>query len=188
MTVDFVFINIWKNAGVLLCEGLLLMSIKRFLCSSVRFRASLYLTWEDLKLKQQRKCVMLSSISFPAVCGGCVELWTLHVAAGSDAASGLELFVFVKQGNCWHGEEIKKMDYILTVPVFQSVKCLLLPFPPQSMETMFEWEDEDEDKEDKVELWLNSCTFSCNFAVSSCTQTLIFCLSLSGVRAQGLHG
>lgn len=32
-------------------------------------------------------------------------------------------------------------------------KGLLLPFSlPQSMEAMFEWEDEDEDKEDKVVL------------------------------------
>lgn len=66
---------------------------------------------------------------------------------------------------------------------------LFLPFLPQSMEAMFEWEDEDEDKEDKVVSSLNSRTFMCNIVVccTKFTKTSIFPSALSGVRAQGLH-
>lgn len=52
--------------------------------------------------------------------------------------------------------QTQKIDYISRKSAFQSVKCSVLPFLPQSMEAMFEWEDEDEDKEDKV-LCLQSC-------------------------------
>lgn len=69
--------------------------------------------------------------------------------------------------------------------IFQTVKRLLLPFfLLQSMEAMFEWEDDEEDKEDKVE---SSCYCSSLYCCEY-TETLILLSVLSGVRAQGLHG
>lgn len=100
--------------------------------------------------------VTFSWILFAAVCVGGLELRALHVAAGSAAAAGLELLLLLEQGNCWHGAQTQKIDYISWKSVLQLVKCSVLPFLLQSMEAMFEWEVEDEDKEDKV-LWPQSC-------------------------------
>lgn len=128
-----------------------------------------------------------SWISFPAVRGGRVELRALHVAAGSAAAAGVELLLLLlQQGHIWHGEEKrKKLIHFLMNFIFQTVKRLLLPFfLLQSMEAMFEWEDDEEDKEDKVESsYCCSSLYWCEY-----TETLILLSVLSGVRAQGLHG
>ena len=52
------------------------------------------------------------------------------------------------------------------------------------MEAMFEWEDDEEDKEDKVES--SHCCSSSYWRED--TETLILLSFLSGVGAQGLHG
>lgn len=158
----------------------------------------LFAVWLDFSLehvKEMRRHVRRtrssrrphSWISFPAVRGGRVELRALHVAAGSAAAAGVELLLLLlQQGHIWHGEEKrKKLIHFLMNFIFQTVKRLLLPFfLLQSMEAMFEWEDDEEDKEDKVESsYCCSSLYWCEY-----TETLILLSVLSGVRAQGLHG
>lgn len=43
-------------------------------------------------------------MSFSALCGGGVELRTVHAASGFAAASGLELPLLLEQGHARHGE------------------------------------------------------------------------------------